>query len=187
MSVSTENVDWQAVREGAATYSVANRLHRLLWRVTWLCLARWTPPPLMGWRRLLLRLFGARISSRAFVRGSVDIWMPAHLTMDDFASLGPGVVVYNVAPITIGAYAVVSQRAVLCTAGHDVDDPTFPLVHRPIVLAQDSWVAMEAFVGPGVTFGPRAVLGARAVAFGDLAADGIYVGNPCSLRRTRAS
>jgi putative colanic acid biosynthesis acetyltransferase WcaF len=180
-------VNWEAVREGASTYSFRNRATRFIWRIVWFALASWTPPAWTPWRRLWLRIFGAQISSKAFVRGSVKIWMPSNLVLDDFASLGPEVTVYNVAPVHVGAYAVVSQRAVLCTAGHDIDDGDFPLVQAPIWIGKDAWIATEAFVGQGVTVGARAVLGARAVTFYDLEPGGVYVGNPCALKRKRVN
>ena len=54
-------------------------------------------------------------------------------------------------------------------------------------VAIGSWVAAEAFVGPGVTMGEGAVLGARAVAFSDLAPWTVYVGNPAKPIKTRGA
>ena len=45
----------QSSFEGAPSFSLGNRLFRLLWSLTWLVLAAWTPPPLHGWRAMLLR------------------------------------------------------------------------------------------------------------------------------------
>ena len=87
--------------------------------------------------------------------------------------------------VTIGAYAVVSQGAHLCAGTHDVEDAAFQLVARPIVIGARAWVAAEAFVGPGVTIGEGAVLGARACAMRDVAAWTICSGNPASVIRAR--
>jgi putative colanic acid biosynthesis acetyltransferase WcaF len=46
-------------------------------------------------------------------------------------------------------------------------------------------VAAEAFVGPGVTLGDGAVLGARGVAFADLEPWTVYIGNPMREVRKR--
>nr|WP_020184869.1 hypothetical protein [Methylopila sp. 73B] len=167
------------------TFSRRQRLARLGWRALWLVAARWTPPPLFAWRAAVLRLCGARIAPGARVYPSVAIWWPPNLAMGAHASLGPGVICYDVAPITIEAYAIVSQRAHLCAGGHDIDDPTFPLVARPIVIGRGAWIAAEAFVAPGVTLGEGAVLGARAVATRDLAPWTVYVGNPATAGRQR--
>ncbi len=92
---------------------------------------------------------------------------------------------YNMAPITVEEGAVVSQGAYLCAGTHDIDDVEFSLITREIVIGRYSWVAAEAFVGPGVTVGEGAVLGARAVAFRDLEPWTVYVGNPAKSLRAR--
>ena len=152
---------------------------------TWLVLARFTPPPLHGWRRLVLRAFGAQVGRGARVHGSAAVWLPANLTLGDNALIGPGVRLYNQGQISIGARSVISQRAHICASTHDVRDPLFQLVLRPVQIGAQCWVAAEAFVGPGVTMGDRAVLGARAALFGNATADGIYAGNPAVFVKER--
>lgn len=170
---------------GGPTFALKYRLLRLAWSVCWILLASWTPAPLQPVRTGLLRLFGARVSSTAVVRGSARIWWPANLSMGAHASIGPGVICYNVAPVVLEDYAIVSQRAHLCTAGHDVDARDFPLTSRPILIGPSAWIAAEAFVGPGVKVARGAVLGARAVATRDLVAWTIYAGNPARPVRER--
>jgi putative colanic acid biosynthesis acetyltransferase WcaF len=148
-------------------------------------LARWTPPQFLPLRRFLLTLFGANIHPTANIRGSARIWWPANLTMGAHASLGPGVICYNVAPVIIEDDADISQRAHLCTASHDIDDPGFRLVARPIIIGRRAWIAAEAFVGPGVHAGEGAVLGARGVAVRDMEEWTVYAGNPARAVRKR--
>lgn len=171
--------------EGGASFSIGNRLLRVIWSIAWLVLARFTPPPLHGWRRLVLKVFGARVGRGARVHASVRIWLPVNLELGDHCLIGPGVHLYNQGHIAIGARTVVSQGAHLCASSHDIADPDFQLVLRPIRIGDGAWVAAEAFVGPGVTMGDRAVLGARAALFRDAAADGVYSGNPARLIKQR--
>jgi putative colanic acid biosynthesis acetyltransferase WcaF len=89
------------------------------------------------------------------------------------------------ARITLGAHVTVSQDACLCAGSHDIDDPDFQLLTKPIVIGDHAWVAAGAFVGPGVTIGDGAVLGARAVTFKDLPEWEVYAGNPASFSRNR--
>lgn len=163
---------------GGPSFSLANRLTRLAFGAIWLLLARWTPRPFNPWRILLLRLFGARIGRGVMVYGSARIWLPAHLEMADGSTLGPGVECYAMAPISIGSGAIISQRAHLCAGTHDHRDPAFQLYARPIRIGDGAWIAAEAFVGPGVTVGEGAVLGARGCAFADLEPWTVYSGNP---------
>ena len=170
-------------------FPLANRLSRAVWQVAWLVLARWTPPPLFGWRRFVLRLFGAQIGNGARIYSSVRIWQPANLAVGDRAIVGPGTHLYNQGKITIGERAVISQRAHVCASSHDPGDPHFALVLRPVSIGKGCWIAAEAFVGPGVTVGDGAVLSARGALFGDARPMRIYRGNPAqeigerSLRR----
>ena len=172
--------------EGGATFSFANRVTRAVWAVVWTLFARWTPPPLHFWRRWLLRLFGAKVAPGARVHASVKVWLPANLTLGRNVLIGPGVWLYNQGRITIGSRSVISQRAHICASSHDSGDPDFQLVLRPVVIGEQCWVASEAFVGPGVTMGDRAVLSARGVLFRDAAPDGIYQGNPAVKVKQRA-
>ena len=171
--------------EGGASFSLGNRITRVVWGIAWLVLARFTPPPLHRWRRLVLLAFGARIGRGARVHASVAIWLPHNLEVGEQVLIGPGARIYNQGTITIGAWSVISQRAHLCASTHRVDDPGFQLECRPIAVGERCWVATEAFVGPGVTMGDGAVLAARGALFDDATTDGIYRGNPAALVRQR--
>jgi putative colanic acid biosynthesis acetyltransferase WcaF len=162
-------------------FPLGTQLERLAFRLAWLLLARFTPPPLHGWRCALLRLFGAKVGTGVRVYGSARVWLPRNLALGDGAWLGPGVELYNQGAIAIGPHSVVSQRAFLCASTHSVSDPDFALEVRPIALGRGCWVAAEACVGPGVTMGDGAVLAARGALFEDAAEMGIYRGNPAAL------
>lgn len=167
------------------TFPWSHLLLRAVWNVVWLVLASWTPPPLHGWRRMLLRAFGAHIASDARVSGSARIWYPPNLVMGPGAVLGWRAHCYSMARIEIGAHATVSQYAQLCAGTHDTESAEFTLFERPITIGPHAWTAANAFVGPGVTVGEGAVLGACAVAARSLEPWSIYVGNPAKLLRPR--
>jgi putative colanic acid biosynthesis acetyltransferase WcaF len=171
--------------EGGASFPLRNRLYRAGWAVAWLLLVRWTPPPLRQWRRLVLRAFGAQVARTANIYGSARIWSPANLAVGDHATIGPGAHIYSMAQVTIGRFAIISQRAHLCAGTHDIEDAGFALQTRPITIGARAWVAAEAFVGPGVTVGEGAVLGARGCAWRDLAPWTVYRGNPATAIRPR--
>ena len=170
---------------GGASFSLGNRIFRAVFGIAWLLLARWTPPPLHRWRGFVLRLFGADIATTARIYASVRVWYPPHLVVAANAIIGPGVNCYTQDRIFVGEQAVVSQGAHLCTGSHDVNHPDFQLVTKPIVIESRAWIAAECFVGPGVTIGEGAVLGARGVTFRDLKAWTIYRGNPAKEIRER--
>lgn len=171
--------------EGGASFSLGNRLTRVVWMLAWLVLCRFTPPPLHPWRRLVLKAFGAKVARGARVHASVSTWLPANLELGENVLIGPGVRLYNQGRISIGARSVISQRAHICASTHDVRDPLFQLVLRPVTIGTQCWVAAEAFVGPGVTMHDRAVLGARGALFEDAVEGGVYSGNPAIFVKDR--
>ena len=170
---------------GGASFTIGNRLERLLWRATWLLLARWTPPMFSPWRIWLLKLFGARVGPGSMIAASTTVWYPRYLVLGSHTSLGPGVDCYTMAQISIGSRTIVSQRAFLCAGSHDVSDPNFQLIAKPIVIGDGVWIAAEAFVAPGVCIGDGAVLAARACAFSKIEPWTIYRGNPAKPVKSR--
>ena len=176
----TARVDVSANRRARGWSRKAN-FARLLWALAW-PLFRCSPRPLWGWRRWLLRLFGARIGRDVHVYPTVRITMPWHLHIGDEAAVGDGAILYALGRIEIGARATVSQYAHLCAGSHDWRDPARPLIRTPIWVGADAWVCADAFVGPGVNIGAGAILGARAVALRDLPDGMIGQGNPMVAR-----
>ena len=167
------------------SFSWSNILRRALWNLIWALLASWTPPQLHRWRRFLLNLCGAKIAPGARVYRSAQIWYPPILSMGKGAVLGWNTVCYCMAPIEIGDYATVSQRAHLVAGTHDLDDPNFQLYAEPIKIGAHAWIASRAFVGPGVTVGEGATLGACGVTSSDLDPWMVYAGNPARAIRPR--
>lgn len=171
--------------KGGPSFSLGHRLFRVIWNVVWLILAAWTPAPFHRWRAFLLNIFGANIHYTAHVYGSARIWYPPNLIMAAHSCLAPKVNCYCMDKISLLESAIVSQGTVLCAGMHDISDPNFQLVVKPIFLRANSWVAAECFIGPGVTIGEGAILGARTVQFKCAEPYGVYVGNPAVLIRQR--
>lgn len=163
-----------------------HQLIRLIWCIVWGLLARPLPRSVgSGWKRMLLRAFGAKISPTAVVYSSAKVYFPANLTMDAYSCLASEVDCYNVAPIHLGANTTVSQGSYLCTASHDITNPLNPLITAPIIIEDQAWVAAGAFVGMGVTVGQGAVIGARAAVFKDVEQWTVVGGNPAKFIKKR--
>lgn len=170
------SIDVEANRR-ARKWSRREQLGRLLWGLV-LPFFRFSPRPFWGWRRLILRIFGARVGKFVHIYPSVHISIPWNLTLEDSSAVGDRAILYALGPIHIGARATVSQGAHLCAGTHDIKDPARPLLKPPITICQDAWICADAFVGPGVAIGQGAIVGARAVVMKDVPDDAIVVGNP---------
>ncbi|MBX3441664.1 MAG: hypothetical protein KF774_04595 [Planctomyces sp.] len=166
-------------------HSLANKVARVAWATTWLLLFRPTPRLMYGWRRLLLRLFGARIGRNARIAASVHVWAPWNLEVGDESAISHNVDLYSIDRIRIGDHATVSQYAFLCTGSHDITDPRMGLTHAPIEVGDQAWVCARAFIGPGVTVGEGGVAAAAAVVTKDIALWTVVAGNPARLLKER--
>jgi putative colanic acid biosynthesis acetyltransferase WcaF len=158
---------------------------RLIWNISNIMLFRYTPVWMHGWRRFVLRSYGARIGRGVHIYPGVRIWAPWNLEIGDESGIGNGVILYAQDRISIGKRVVISQGAHLCTGTHDYDHPGYPLRTRPIDIRDHAWVAAEAFIHPGVRIGVGAVIGARAVVTKDMPEWTICAGHPCAPLKPR--
>ena len=178
-----EALDVSANR-AARKWSRREQVGRVLWALA-LPLFRYSPRPLWGWRRMLLRLFGAKVADGVHVYPSVCIEIPWHLRLGCDCAVGDRAILYALGPITLEERATVSQGAHLCAGTHDLGDPARPLLKPPIVIGADAWICADAFIGPGVTVGNGAVVGARAVVMRDVASGHVVAGNPARIIKER--
>ena len=170
----------------ARKYSPGEMTRRVLWTFAQ-PLFRFSPRPCFGWRRFLLRCFGAKIGRSVHVYPSAVIYFPWHFEAGDESAIGEHAFIYNLGRVTLGSRVTISHRAHLCAGTHDHTKPDFPLLRPPIVIGSDTWICADAFVGPGVTVGEGAIVGARAVAIKDVRPRSIVVGNPARESRKRES
>ncbi len=168
------------------SFSLGNRLLRLLWGLIWLVFFMPSPRPFHAWRAFLLRLFGANLGQYVHVYPHVKVWAPWQLTLGNRVGIADGVTLYNMAPITIGDDCVISQGAHLCGGSHDIDSENFQLITKPIKLEKKVWVCADAFIGPGVSVAEGCVLGARAVVVKTITEPwSVWVGNPAVIKKMR--
>jgi putative colanic acid biosynthesis acetyltransferase WcaF len=157
---------------------------RLLWAFIH-PLFRLSPRPLWGWRRFLLRIFGAKIGSQVHIYPTARIAIPWNLRVGDQAAIGDYAIIYALGLIEIGSRTTVSQYAHLCAGTHDWRDPAMPLLKLPIHIGQDAWICAQAFVGPGVTIGEHTIIGACSVVMKDVLPNSLGFGNPFRISRQR--
>lgn len=175
----TDGVDVNANRS-ALKWSRWEQIGRVLWRLA-AALFRLSPRPFWGWRRMLLRVFGAKVAPNVHVFPTVRITIPWNLDLGAQCAVGDRAILYALGPITIGPRATVSQGAHLCAGTHDWRDPKMPLMKSPIEIGADAWVCADAFIGPDVTIGDDAIVGARAVVTKTVAPGAIVAGNPARV------
>jgi putative colanic acid biosynthesis acetyltransferase WcaF len=174
-----------AANRNAQKWTPREIVCRTLWELLRAPLFAWTPRPFWGWRRTVLRVFGAQIGQNVHIHPTVRIAIPWNLSVDENSALGDGAIVYSLGRISIGRDATVSQYAHLCAGTHDYRRKDMRLLKSPITIEDGAWICADAFIGPGVKIGMFAIVGARAVVTKDVDQNVIVGGNPARELATR--
>ncbi|MUP45423.1 acyltransferase [Gramella sp. BOM4] len=87
--------------------------------------------------------------------------------------------------IYIGEKVCISDGVKLLTGTHDIEDPQWELITKPIIIESNVWIAESAIILPGVHLGKGAVVGAGAVVRKNVDPYTVVVGNPARPVRKR--
>jgi putative colanic acid biosynthesis acetyltransferase WcaF len=157
----------------------------LIWWFVQGTLFRFSLHNMYRWRNFLLRLFGAKIGKGVKVRASAKFTYPWKVSIGDYSWIGDNVKLYSLDEIIIGSNCVISQESYLCTGSHDIKDPRFGLITKPIVIKDGAWIASDVFVYPGVTIHEMAVVAARSTVVRDVPANEVHAGSPAKFVKKR--
>jgi putative colanic acid biosynthesis acetyltransferase WcaF len=158
-----------------------------LWWIVEAVFFKFSPQFMYGWRRFLLRLFGAKIGKKVIIRPSVSLTYPWKVSIGDYSWIGDNVVLYSLGEIEIGNNVVISQKSYLCTGSHDYNKSAFPIYAEKIIIEDQSWIATDVFIAPGITIGKGAVIGSRSSVYKNIPPNKICVGSPAVVTGNRQS
>jgi maltose O-acetyltransferase len=89
-----------------------------------------------------------------------------------------GCFLYVTGGLTIGESVSISPNVRLITGSHDIGDPHFAEVYRPITIGHHAWIGVGATVLGGVTIGEGAIVMAGAVVTRDVPPHAVVGGVP---------
>jgi len=157
----------------------------LIWNIVNSTAYRYSPFFFRGWRRFLLRVFGANIAPSASPSRLAKIDYPWNLTMEAFSSIGPNSWLYGLDRISLGEKCCVGEGVKILTGTHSITDCCFSLRTAPVAVDACAWVATSATLLPGVHIGEGAVVGACAVVTKDVPPWTVVAGNPAKEVKKR--
>jgi putative colanic acid biosynthesis acetyltransferase WcaF len=173
------------VKHQPSAWSSRDKVRRVAWMFVRATFFRPSFHNWYGWRRFVLRLMGAKIGAGVRVHSTARVEIPWNLEIGDDTVVGVDAILYSLGKIRLGKKVIISQYAHLCAGTHDATDPTFPLLTPPVTVEDGAWVAADAFIGPGVTVGAWAVVGARSTVVKDVPPGQIWAGNPAKFIKPR--
>lgn len=138
------------------------------------------------WRVLLLRSFGADVDWSVQIDSTAAIEHPWQLSAGPGAVIAHRVILNCMGRVQIGPGSRISQYAHIVAGTHEYTRPDMIILRQPVTIGEGCWIAADAFIGPGVSIGDRAIVAARSSVFHDLPPGMICAGEPATIRRARS-
>ncbi len=149
-----------------------------LWFLVQATLFAMSPRFMFAWRRLILRLFGARVGKNVQIRPGARILYPWRVSIGDFSWIGDGSNIYSLAEITIGDNVAIAADVSIISGSHDYTKPSFPIVATPVQIARQAWICDRVTILPGVSIGEGSIVGAASLVLEDTEPLSINAGHP---------
>ena len=167
------------------SYQPGSMAKRSLWYVVNVLFFNTSVPFPNSLKRMLLRIFGAKIGKGVILKPKVNIKYPWMLGVGNHSWIGEGVWIDNLGNVEIGANCCLSQGVMLLCGNHNFSVSGFDLTVEEIRLEDGVWLGAKSIVTPGVTCGSHAVLTVGSVASNDLESYSINRGNPAEKIKSR--
>lgn len=156
-----------------------------LWWIVEKTLFAWSPQFFYGWRRFLLRLFGAKIGKNVLIRPSAKFTYPWKISIGDYTWIGEDCILYSLEKITIGKHVAVAHGVYFNTGLHDYTKESFDIHHKEVIIEDEAWITNDVYIAPGVRIGKGCVIGARSNVFKNMPEGFICYGNPANAIKKR--
>ena len=161
---------------------LSGKLHRFLWVMVESTLFRYSPFICYGWRRFLLRCFGAKIAKSATVGRLARIEAPWNLVMGERSMICNNTWIMCYAPVTIGEQALVGEYARVLTGSHITNSKSYKGISSGVEIGANSWIASCAILSSGgyktLKIGEGAIVGVGSVVLRNVKPMTIVMGNP---------
>lgn len=130
-------------------------------------------------RRFLYRKVGRmQVSSESWIYGHAHVRCPWRIRIGSGSIVGGGATLDGRGTIRIGDHVNISSDVAIWTKQHNLEDPSFAAVAKPVVIEDYAWISTRAILLPGSHIGRGAVVAAGAVVTGDVAPYAIVGGTP---------
>ena len=141
--------------------------------------------PGLAWRRILLRMFGARIGRGVTFKPGLKVKFPWKLVIGNFSWIGENVWIDNLDWVDIGSNVCISQGCYLCTGNHDYKIVSFPYRLGRIDIEDEVWICAMVKIAPSVRIGRAAVVELGSIVYKSISAYTVASGFPASRIRSR--
>jgi putative colanic acid biosynthesis acetyltransferase WcaF len=144
-----------------------------------------SPQFFYGWRRFLLRLFGAKIGKDVLIRSTAKFTYPWKVSIGNYSWIGEETVFYSLDEISIGENVAIAHGVYFNTGLHDFTKKEFTIFSKKIIVKDECWITNDVYIAPGITIEKGAVIGARSSVYKNMPEGWICYGNPAKPIKKR--
>ncbi len=129
-------------------------------------------------RKLFYRLGGVKIGRGSTIHMNAVFYDPTNVKIGHDSIVGEKTVLDGRASLVIGDHVDIASEVMIYTSQHDVHDPQFAAISKPVVIKDYVFIGPRAIIIPGVVIGKGAVVAAGAVVTKDVDDYAIVAGVP---------
>lgn len=166
---------------GEVSGKAGNRLYNYLADFSLFILHILSCLPSHHFRRLLLRIAGAKIGKGSTIHMACRFFSLKNLTIGQDTIIGYGVFFDGRAPIIIGDHVDIASDVMIYNSEHDITAEDFSAVIASVEIGDYVFIGPRAIILPGVRIGKGAVIGAGAVVTKDVGEFKVVGGVPASV------
>jgi len=144
-----------------------------------LMLLRWVGHcPSHHCRRFCYRLAGVKIGRGSTIHMWANFFQPKNIIIGEDTIIGDHCFLDGRASLKIGSHTAIASQVLIYNSQHDVDDPEFKAIEKPVEIGDYVFIGPRAIILPGIKIGRGAVVAAAAVVTKDVAPGKIVGGVP---------
>lgn len=141
--------------------------------------------PSHTYRLFFYRLAGVRIRQRSTIHIGARFYNPSKVKIGEGSIIGDHAFLDGRDRLEIGNHVALASGVMIYNSQHDIDDPEFRAISKPVVIKDYVFVGPRAIILPGVVIEKGAVVAAGAVVTKNVREGAIVAGVPAHVVRDR--
>ena len=129
-------------------------------------------------RKLVFNLSGIRIGRGSTIHTGAVFYDPRGIEIGEDTIVGENAVLDGRARLRIGDHVAISSEVMIYNSQHDIHDPHFTAITKPVEIEDYVFIGPRAIIIPGVKIGKGAVVAAGAIVTKDIEPFSIVAGIP---------
>jgi acetyltransferase-like isoleucine patch superfamily enzyme len=140
-----------------------NRLYNYYLDLKLLCLTCIGYIPFNTVRKFFYRLSGIKMGKNSTIHMWARFYQPKNISIGDDTIIGDHCFLDGRDRLKIGSHVAIASQVLIYNSQHDIDDPNFRPIEKPVEIEDYVFIGPRAIILPGVKISRGAIVAAGAV------------------------